>query len=84
MNFTFRIYNEKDNRCAQECVKKTVHHRAVTEKKNEKPEYSTTVVFSTNLACLCSESHPVVSDCLQPHGLSGSSVHGILQARILE
>ena len=25
-----------------------------------------------------------VSDSLQPHGLPGSSVHGILQARILE
>ena len=31
-------------------------------------------------------SHSVVPDSLQPHGLSppGSSVHGILQARILE
>ena len=32
-----------------------------------------------------SESHSVVSDTLQPHGLlPGLSVHGILQARILD
>ena len=33
-----------------------------------------------------SDSYPVASDSLQPYGLSapGSSVHGILQARILE
>ena len=31
-----------------------------------------------------SVGHSMVSDSLQPHGLSGSSVHGILQARILE
>ena len=29
-------------------------------------------------------SHSVVSDSLRPHGLSGSSVHGIFQARILK
>ena len=36
--------------------------------------------------CVCI-SHSVMSDSLQPHGLyspPGSSVHGILQARILE
>ena len=34
-----------------------------------------------------SESRSVMSDCSQPHGLyslPGSSVHGALQARILE
>ena len=33
-----------------------------------------------------SESHSVMSDSLRPHGLKmpGSSVHGILQARVLE
>ena len=31
-----------------------------------------------------SVSCSIVSYCLQPHGLSGSSVHGILQAKILE
>ena len=33
-----------------------------------------------------SDSRSVVSDSLQPHGcsLEGSSVHGILQARMLE
>ena len=31
-----------------------------------------------------SVSHSVVSDSLKPNGLPGSSVHGILQARILE
>ena len=38
----------------------------------------------TNLMC---SSHSVMSDSWQPHGLDslpGSSVHGILQARILE
>ena len=34
----------------------------------------------------CMHSHSVMSDSLQPYGLNppGSSVHGILQARILE
>ena len=31
-----------------------------------------------------SVSHSVMSDCLLPHSLPGSSVHGILQARRLE
>ena len=31
-----------------------------------------------------SESHLVMSDSLRSHGLPGSSVHGTLQARILE
>ena len=38
-------------------------------------------------AALCCVSRSVVSNSLQPHGLyspPGSSVHGILQARILE
>ena len=33
--------------------------------------------------CVCVLSHSVVSDSLQPHGLPDSSVHGIVQARIL-
>ena len=35
----------------------------------------------TQVVCV---SHSVTSDSLQPHGLSGSSVHGIFQARIME
>ena len=31
-----------------------------------------------------SESHSILSDSLLPHGLPGSSVHGILQTRILK
>ena len=51
-----------------------------TQEKSQKPLHP----------CLLSESESVscsmVSDSLQPHGLypPGSSVHGILQARILE
>ena len=33
--------------------------------------------------CVC-VNLSIVSDSLQPHGLPGSAVHGILQARILE
>ena len=34
--------------------------------------------------CVCTHMHSVVSDSLWPHGLTGSSVHCISQARILE
>ena len=37
----------------------------------------------SNPLCVCVNCS-VVSDSLRPHGLPGSSVHGILQARILE
>ena len=40
--------------------------------------------FSTSPAFICLLNPWVVSDSLRPHGLPGFSVHGILQARILE
>ena len=46
--------------------------------------YSMVTIVDNVLCCL---SCSVVSDSLKPHGLYsllGSSVHGILQARILE
>ena len=41
------------------------------------------VEWDENRVCMCSVES-VVSDTLQPHSPPGSSVHGILQARILE
>ena len=44
------------------------------------------VIYQCNYLCMC-VSLLFVSDSVQPHGLyspPGSSVHGILQARILE
>ena len=42
--------------------------------------------FQTTPACVCALSHSVVSDSCDPIdcSLPGSSVHGILQARILD
>ena len=46
-----------------------------------------TMIFNSSFLCITIVSRSVMSDSLQPHGLyilPGSSVHGILQARILE
>ena len=44
------------------------------------------IVLTQAVLCCAELGHSVVSDSLQPHSSSppGSSVHGILQARILE
>ena len=73
MNFTFRIYKKRKIIDVHKNVSRRqfIIELFVIEKKiNEKTEYSTTVALSTNLACLRSESHSVVSDSLQPHGLA--------------
>ena len=44
------------------------------------------IIYSQNILFYSYVSHSVMSDYLQPHGCSllGSSVHGILKARILD
>ena len=51
-----------------------------TQEKSQKPLHPCLLSESESVSC------SIVSDSLQPHGLypPGSSVHGILQARILE
>ena len=60
---------------------------------SDSPEYQCNAVSTASVLngfrfcssdLLCVFSRSVVSDSLWPHGLSGSSVHIILQARILE
>jgi len=46
--------------------------------KDSNVSYKHIIIITTSC------SHSVMSDCLQYHGQPGSSVHGILQARILE
>ena len=55
------------------------------QKKTLKPK-TTLKIIQCKRNKIAVLSHPVVSDSLQPHGLSppGSSVYGIFQARILE
>ena len=65
-------------------IKNTKGHYKEHEKTNHRMEENTKIepAICDNL----SVSHSVVSDSLQPHEPSppGSSVHGILQATILE
>ena len=56
-----------------------MHAKVVIEHSRE---YSSISTDRINL-CMC-VSHSVMPDSLQPNGLPGSSLRGILQARILE